>query len=107
MRVTPPDTYLHITIQKHVSVTYQNSGAEEGLSPPAPPAPGVTQHVGSEFPDQGSNPPPLQWKCRVLTTGPPGKSQGCLLYVCPFVLHAFFRESWARDSREDLERSKV
>ena len=30
--------------------------------------------VGSQFPDQGSNPCPLQWKCRV-TTGPPGKSQ--------------------------------
>ena len=28
-----------------------------------------------KFPDQGSNPCPLQWKCRVLTTGPPGKSQ--------------------------------
>ena len=25
-------------------------------------------------PDQGSNPRPLQWKCRILTTGPPGKS---------------------------------
>ena len=31
-------------------------------------------HVGSQFPDQGSNPCPLHWKCRVLTTGPPGKS---------------------------------
>ena len=26
------------------------------------------------FPNQGWNPCPLQWKCRVLTTGPPGKS---------------------------------
>ena len=26
------------------------------------------------FPDQGSSPCPLQWKRRVLTTGPPGKS---------------------------------
>ena len=34
----------------------------------------TTQHVGSWFPDQGSNPCPVQWKCRVLTTGPPGKS---------------------------------
>jgi len=25
------------------------------------------------FPDQGLNPCPLQWKCRVLNTGPPGK----------------------------------
>ena len=31
-------------------------------------------HAGSQFPDQGSNPRPLQWNCRVLTTGPPGKS---------------------------------
>ena len=27
-----------------------------------------------QFPNQGSNPCPLQWKCGVLTTGPPGKS---------------------------------
>ena len=32
-------------------------------------------HVESQFPDQGSNPHPLQWKCEVLTTGPPGKSK--------------------------------
>ena len=30
----------------------------------------ATWHVESCFPDQGSNPRPLQWKCRVLTTGP-------------------------------------
>ena len=29
---------------------------------------------GVSFPDQGSNPGPLHWECRVLTTGPPGKS---------------------------------
>ena len=28
----------------------------------------------SEFPDQGSNPRPLQWTCRTSATGPPGKS---------------------------------
>ena len=28
------------------------------------------QSVGSLFPDQGSNPCPLQWKHSVLTTGP-------------------------------------
>ena len=33
-----------------------------------------TAHVGSQFPNQGSNPHPLQWKHRVLTAGPPGKS---------------------------------
>ena len=26
------------------------------------------------MPSQGSNPWPLQWKCGILTTGPPGKS---------------------------------
>ena len=29
-------------------------------------------HVGSEFPDQGSDPCPLHWKCGVLTTWPQG-----------------------------------
>ena len=31
-------------------------------------------HAGSSFPNQGWNPCPLQWKCGILTTGPPGKS---------------------------------
>ena len=36
--------------------------------------------VGSWFPDQGSNPCPLQWKHRFLTTGPPGNAlRMCLL----------------------------
>ena len=35
----------------------------------------ATRHVGLQFPDQGLNPLPLKWKCRVLTTGPPGKSK--------------------------------
>ena len=46
----------------------------------------VTKHthstwlVGSWFPDQGSNPCPLQWKRGVLTTGLPGKSVGHFIY---------------------------
>ena len=37
-----------------------------------------------KFPNQGSNPYPLQQKCGVLTTGPPGKSPvGGILYVNP------------------------
>ena len=32
----------------------------------------AAQHVGSRFLDQGSNLCCLQWKCRVLATGPPG-----------------------------------
>ena len=35
---------------------------------------------GISFPDQGLKPRPLQWDCRVLATGPPGKS-----------LHGFLR----------------
>ena len=37
----------------------------------------VAQHAGSWFPDQGSKLHPLLWECRVLTTGPPGKSCLC------------------------------
>ena len=35
----------------------------------------AVQHVGSWFPDQGWNPSFLQWKQRVLTTGPPAESR--------------------------------
>ena len=34
----------------------------------------AAQLAGSQFPHQGSNPCPLQWKHGVLTTGPPGNS---------------------------------
>ena len=34
-------------------------------------------YVGYWFMDQEWNPCPLQWKCGILITGPPGKSQGC------------------------------
>ena len=34
-----------------------------------------------QFPDQGSNPGPLNWECRVLATGPPGKSLSYLFYT--------------------------
>ena len=36
---------------------------------------------GILVPNQGSNPCPLQWKRRVLTTGPPGKSQQVILLL--------------------------
>ena len=39
-----------------------------------------TQHAGSQFPDQGSNPCPLQWKRRVLTIGLPRKSHALYLF---------------------------
>ena len=34
----------------------------------------TVRHAGSKFPNQGSNTCPLQWRRRVSTTGPPGKS---------------------------------
>ena len=40
----------------------------------------TAQHVGSKFPNQGSNPHPLHWQQRVLTTGL-GKSQMSLLIL--------------------------
>ena len=39
---------------------------------------GCAQHVGSQFPDQGLNLCPQQWKVCVLITAPPGK----LLFFC-------------------------
>ena len=41
----------------------------------------ATQHARSQFPDQGLNPCPLQWKLRVSTTGPPGKSELSFVYL--------------------------
>ena len=41
----------------------------------------TTRHVGSWFFNQGSNPGPLQWKCRVWTTGPPMKSLVLFCFV--------------------------
>ena len=35
----------------------------------------TTWRVGSYFPQQGLNPGPWLWKCRVLTSGPPENSQ--------------------------------
>lgn len=36
-------------------------------------------HAGSQFPNQGLNLDPLQWKCGVLSPGPPGKVPGSLI----------------------------
>ena len=50
----------------------------------------TTWHAGSQFPDQGSNPRPLQWKRGVLTTGLPGKSPLCVIstsLVKPWLMH--------------------
>ena len=45
----------------------------------------ATRLVGSQSPNQGSNPGPQQWKHRVLTTGPPGKSPDICFYVSVYV----------------------
>ena len=37
-------------------------------------APQLQHACGIQFPNQGSNPAPLHWERRVLTTAPPGKS---------------------------------
>ena len=34
----------------------------------------TSRHAGSSFPDQNMDPVPLEWKCTVLTSSPPGKS---------------------------------
>ena len=55
-------------------------GTESRLSFPAPFFFGYTEwNVGSYFPKQRSNPCPMQWKHRVLATGPPGKSSSAFL----------------------------
>ena len=52
----------------------------------------IVRHMGSQFPNQGSNPHPLQWKHRVSTTGPPGKSQN--LFPCLFQLLVVAYTPW-------------
>ena len=43
---------------------------------------GFSCHVACDiFPGQGLNPGPLHWECRVLTTGPPGKSLDAILFT--------------------------
>ena len=44
----------------------------------------TSQYTGSQFPVQGLNLSPLQWKLRVLTTGPPGNSP-CSLFLNSFI----------------------
>ena len=57
------DSGRHRTVQGLGEVTGSDS-----FFFPAPP------HGMWNFPDEGSNPRPLQWKCGILTTGRPGKS---------------------------------
>ena len=48
-------------------------------------------HVGSYFPDQGSNPCPLQWTLGALTTRPPGKSPVRFLILSPNLFPSNFQ----------------
>ena len=48
----------------------------------------TARHVGSWFPNQGSNPCPMHWEHGVLTTGPPGKSL-CVVFFFFFLLNLF------------------
>ena len=50
----------------------------------------AVQHARSQFLQQGSTPCPLQWKCRVLTTGSPSKSLENSLYFINLTLLQFF-----------------
>ena len=54
--------------------------------------------MGFKFLDQGSNPCPLQWKCRVLTTGPPGKSPSLFL-KCSYQPLNEFDNQWTTNPR--------
>ena len=44
----------------------------------------TTWHVGPQFSNQGSNLCPQQWKCRILTTEPSGKSFPSFLGSFPY-----------------------
>ena len=44
----------------------------------------TSQYTGSQFPVQGLNLGPVQWKLRVLTTGPPGNAP-CSLFLTSFI----------------------
>ena len=56
--------------------------------------------VGPYFPDQGSNPFPLHWKLRVLTTGPPRKSLFLSFFL--FFLITYLLVPGLRCSRRDV-----
>ena len=47
-----------------------------------------------QFPDQGLNLGPLDWECRVLATGPSGKSYSYCSYPCPCDLDLLMSPSY-------------
>ena len=60
----------------------------------------TVQHVGPQFPDQGSNPCPLQLEAWILTTGLPGKSCFVNIYLFYF-FRLTFRQSAMEFSRPE------
>ena len=48
-------------------------------------------HVGSLFPDQGSNLHLLHWKLIVLTTGPPGRVPSFFIFKFAFLVRVIVR----------------
>ena len=66
------------------------------------------QHAESQFPNQGSNPGPQHWKLRVLTTGPPGKSQHLTCFIANAKIQAFGRtlEFWKMPWADSFWRLK-
>ena len=55
-----------------------------------------------KFPKQGSNPCPLQWKHRVLTTGPPGKSLWGI-FILTIIVFVFPGGSVGKESTRNSE----
>lgn len=53
----------------------------------------ATWHVGSSFPNQGSNQHPLHWKLRVFTTRPPWKTLSAALLSEVSVTHS---QPWSK-----------
>ena len=64
---------------------------------------------GILVPDQGSNPRPLLWKHRILTTGPPGKSWFWLYLECTlyFEQKIFVDSTWGVRRRKKSRKTKI
>ena len=65
------------------------------------------------FPNRGLNPVPLHWECKVLTTGPPGKSLLSSFLITPFCMEPprtwlWWWPSWTMKTRTKGEpKSKL
>ena len=82
-----------LTIEKRT----QNGGLKEGRLFSLSALKWALSTMPPSFPEQGWNLRPLQWKCRVLTTGPPGKSQsGHFSLETDFVLWSHWGPSFRR-----------